>query len=140
MSTQEETVPKRRSSRGATAKSRSGAARRRAAEQQAAPAVGEARAEATTEAAVSRKAPVTVSKKERAQKEAPAKNRFLATERFDGIKRFSRETYAEIKKVNWPDQQTTRNLTIVVIAVSAALGILLGGIDFALLKIFEAMP
>lgn len=60
--------------------------------------------------------------------------------RFEPVKRFTRESMAEIRKVNWPDQETTRNLTVLVIAVSAALGIFLGGIDFVLLKIFEAMP
>lgn len=60
--------------------------------------------------------------------------------RFEPVSRFARESMAEIRKVNWPDQETTRNLTILVIAVSAALGIFLGGIDFVLLKIFEAMP
>jgi preprotein translocase subunit SecE len=46
---------------------------------------------------------------------------------------------AEIKKVSWPDQETTRNLTIVVIGVSVILGLLLGGIDYVLFQIFEAL-
>ncbi|MGB3328284.1 MAG: preprotein translocase subunit SecE, partial [Thermomicrobiales bacterium] len=60
--------------------------------------------------------------------------------RFEPVRTFARDSIAEIRKVNWPDQETTRNLTILVIAVSAVLGIFLGGIDFVLLKIFEAMP
>ncbi len=47
---------------------------------------------------------------------------------------------AEIRKVIWPDRETTRNLTLLVIAVSLVLGILLGGIDFVLFELFEAMP
>lgn len=92
--------------------------------------------------AAATKAPVAApaGRKVRVAKEQAPKKGLFATERFDGVKRMTRETYAEIKKVNWPDQQTTRNLTIVVIAVSVALGILLGGIDFVLLKIFEALP
>jgi preprotein translocase subunit SecE len=82
----------------------------------------------------------SATRKERGQKSAPAGRKVINTERFDGVRRFTRETVAEIKKVNWPDQQTTRNLTAVVIAVSAVLGVLLGGIDFILLKIFEALP
>jgi preprotein translocase subunit SecE len=51
-----------------------------------------------------------------------------------------RDTVAELRKVNWPDRETTRNLTVVVIAVSIVLGILLGGIDFVLQALFEALP
>ena len=54
------------------------------------------------------------------------------TERFRG---FVQDTMSEMKKINWPDQETTRNLTIVVIGISIALGILLGGIDFLLIKL-----
>ena len=138
MSTQEKTVPKRRSSRGSTAKG--GAARRSATAVADTNASGQITAEAGQKTVA--KAPVVapVGRKVRVTKEQAPKKGPFATERFDGVKRMTRETYAEIKKVNWPDQQTTRNLTIVVIAVSVALGVLLGGIDFVLLKIFEALP
>jgi preprotein translocase subunit SecE len=36
---------------------------------------------------------------------------------------------SEIAKVTWPTREETRNLTIVVIGISAAVGILLGAID-----------
>lgn len=139
MSTQEKTVPKRRSSRGSTAKG--SAARRSAPAATDTSASGPITAEAGRKTAVA-KAPATApaGRKVRIAKEQAPKKSLFATERFDGVKRMTRETYAEIKKVNWPDQQTTRNLTIVVIAVSVALGVLLGGIDFVLLKIFEALP
>ena len=39
---------------------------------------------------------------------------------------------SELKKVTWPTREETRNLTIVVIGISVALGIFLGGIDFIL--------
>jgi len=61
-------------------------------------------------------------------------------QRFDGIRKFIREALSEIQKVIWPDRDTTRNLTLVVIAVSVILGLLLGGIDFVLFKLFEALP
>jgi len=71
----------------------------------------------------------------------PARRRTLVnTERFEGIQRFIRETMAEIRKVIWPDRETTRNLTLVVIAVSVVLGIMLGGIDYVLFQLFEALP
>ncbi|MBA2754515.1 MAG: preprotein translocase subunit SecE [Chloroflexia bacterium] len=59
--------------------------------------------------------------------------------RTEGLRRLVADTRAEVRRVNWPDQETTRALTIVVIAISAALGILLGGIDFVLFELFEAL-
>src|SRR3954453_2580115 len=58
--------------------------------------------------------------------------------RMEGLQRTLRETRAEMAKITWPDQQTTRNLTIVVIGLSIVLGLFLGGIDYILLKILEA--
>jgi preprotein translocase SecE subunit len=46
---------------------------------------------------------------------------------------------SEIRKVNWPDQETARNLTFLVVGISVVLGLALGGIDFVLQKVFEAM-
>lgn len=61
------------------------------------------------------------------------------SERLNGVKRYITDTRAELRRVTWPDQITLRNLTIVVIAVSAVMGLLLGGIDFVLLRVFEAL-
>ena len=47
------------------------------------------------------------------------------------------DTYAELRKVTWPDKETTKNLTIVVIAISAALGAMLGAIDWVMQRLFE---
>lgn len=76
----------------------------------------------------------------RGEAEQPKRRTLIDTGRFDGVRRFSRDTWSEIKKVNWPDRETTRNLTLVVIAVSAVLGIMLGGIDFLLFQLFEILP
>ena len=43
---------------------------------------------------------------------------------------------AELKKVTWPDRETTKNLTLVVIGISAALGALLGGLDWVMQRFF----
>jgi preprotein translocase subunit SecE len=59
-----------------------------------------------------------------------------AAKRIDDLRESLQETIAEIKKVNWPDRDTTRNLTIVVIGMTVALGLLLGGIDFVLQTLF----
>ena len=52
--------------------------------------------------------------------------------------RFVREAYHELRyKVTWPTFQEARNMTLVVIALSAAIGILLGIVDVGLLKLFQ---
>lgn len=51
-----------------------------------------------------------------------------------------RDTISEIKKVTWPDSQTTRNLTIVVIAMAIVLGVLLGGIDALFIRVWDNIP
>lgn len=66
--------------------------------------------------------------------------RSILTERTGRIRGLYEDTRAEIKKISWPDRETTRNLTLVVIAVSIVLGIVLGGIDYVLFQIFEALP
>ena len=59
--------------------------------------------------------------------------------RIEGLKKSYHDTVAELKKVNWPDRETTKNLTIVVIGISIGLGLLLGGIDYVLQMIFQAV-
>ena len=56
------------------------------------------------------------------------------------IQSLVRETIAEIKKLSWPDQLTTRNLTILVIVMATLLGALLGGIDAIFVRVWEAIP
>lgn len=62
--------------------------------------------------------------------------RGAVSSRLDGIKRQWYDTVAELKKVTWPDKETTKNLTLVVIAISTALGALLGGLDWVLQQLF----
>ena len=59
--------------------------------------------------------------------------------RFAGVRKTVDDTIAELKKVNWPDRETTRNLTLLVIALSIVLGLLLGGVDFILQRVFQAI-
>ena len=42
--------------------------------------------------------------------------------RFKALQSLFRDTMAEIHKVSWPDQQTTRNLTLIVIGTAVVLG------------------
>ena len=58
-------------------------------------------------------------------------------ERREAIARGLRDTRSELRKVNWPSRQETINLTVVVVGLSAALGLLLGGIDLVLAEAFK---
>ena len=57
--------------------------------------------------------------------------------RLAGVERSFRETVAELKKVQWPDRMTTRNLTLVVIGMSASLAAILGLLDALLTRAVE---
>ena len=50
---------------------------------------------------------------------------------------FLREVRSELRKVAWPTQRETINLTIVVIALSIAVGLFLGGFDYAFQELFK---
>jgi preprotein translocase subunit SecE len=68
-----------------------------------------------------------------------AKQPSILATRLDATRKLFRDSWSEIQKVNWPDNETLRNLTIVVIGISTVLGLLLGGIDFLLEKLFQVM-
>lgn len=138
MSAEQQAGVKRRSSRAA----REGGRRRRRTRNTATPQV----AESTTAQAVATPAEQSEISKAEARRKAKAESAktrtkgggIISGERTEGIRRFIRETRAEINKVVWPDRETTRNLTLLVIALSVVLGILLGSLDFILFEIFEA--
>jgi preprotein translocase subunit SecE len=50
---------------------------------------------------------------------------------------FVRDVRSELRKVAWPSQRETVNLTAVVLAFSIAVGLLLGGIDFVFQELFR---
>jgi preprotein translocase subunit SecE len=49
---------------------------------------------------------------------------------FNKLITFLKEVSLEMKKVNWPTREQTIRYTLIVIAVSLALAIFLGGFDF----------
>ncbi len=73
------------------------------------------------------------------QPDQPETQKNAYASKLDQIKRQWQDTLAELKKVTWPDRETTKNLTIVVIAISAVLGVFLGGLDWILQQIFAAL-
>ncbi len=52
-------------------------------------------------------------------------------------KRFFGEIRAELSKVTWPGREQTTNLTLLVIAVSAVVGMILGAVDYLFQQLFE---
>jgi preprotein translocase SecE subunit len=60
-------------------------------------------------------------------------------ERREAITRGLRDTRSELRKVTWPTRQETTNLTLVVIALSIVLGVVLGGVDLAVSEAFRWM-
>ena len=49
---------------------------------------------------------------------------------------FVNESIAELKKVVWPDRGQIVKLTLVVLGVSIATGILIGGMDYLFTNLF----
>jgi preprotein translocase SecE subunit len=46
------------------------------------------------------------------------------------IRRFIDESWSELKKVSWPTRDQVRNLTVLVFAVSAVVGLFIAAWDF----------
>lgn len=70
------------------------------------------------------------------ERERPEAERNAYVSKLDQIKKQWFDTISELKKVTWPDRETTKNLTLVVIAISVALGAFLGGLDWVLQQLF----
>jgi preprotein translocase subunit SecE len=52
---------------------------------------------------------------------------------------FAKEAVEEVKKVTWPTREEIIRLTVSVMIISAVIGIFLGGLDFLLTKLLEAV-
>ncbi|HEX9988999.1 MAG TPA: preprotein translocase subunit SecE [Chloroflexia bacterium] len=70
----------------------------------------------------------------------PARDRAKPTEdngRLGKLRGNIRDILSELRKVTWPTREETRNLTIVVVGISATIGILLGGLDALLAFLYR---
>lgn len=56
---------------------------------------------------------------------------------FNKITTFLKEVQLEMKKVNWPSREETIKYTLMVIGVSVAVAIFLGGLDFIFTTLLE---
>ena len=59
-----------------------------------------------------------------------AKSRALAKKKSNPVTRYFRETYTELRKVNWPTRKEATRLTMIVIIVLIVMSALLGILDF----------
>ena len=50
---------------------------------------------------------------------------------------YLKKSHEELSKVSWPSKQTTINHTGIVIAISIAVAVFLGAIDYGLNKVLE---
>lgn len=48
----------------------------------------------------------------------------------DRIAEYLRDTRGELRKVSWPTRKQATNLTLIVLAVTAAMAAFLGAVDF----------
>jgi preprotein translocase subunit SecE len=60
-----------------------------------------------------------------------------AKKKENAVIKYLKETRVELKKVNWPSRQEATNLTLIVIAVTTFMALLLGTIDYVFAKLFE---
>ena len=51
--------------------------------------------------------------------------------------RYFSEAFAELRRVTWPSRQETVRLSIMVIAVAAAVGVILGVIDLGFSRLMD---
>ena len=58
---------------------------------------------------------------------------------FSKIAQFVREAKIELKKVNWPTRQQTINYTLLVVAMSVAVAIFLGGLDLGFSRMLQVL-
>lgn len=59
--------------------------------------------------------------------------------RGQGLVNLFRDLKSEIRKVNWPTPRQAANMTAVIVALSAALGVFLGAVDFAFQELFRLL-
>jgi preprotein translocase subunit SecE len=59
--------------------------------------------------------------------------------RLAALRQLAADVRAEVRKVTWPDRETTRKLTILVIGLSVALGVLLGAIDAVFVRLWNLL-
>ncbi len=55
------------------------------------------------------------------------------------IRRYFEESWSELKKVTWPTREQVRNLTVLVFAISAVMGVFIAAWDFIFTEVLRAV-
>ncbi|NLS79216.1 MAG: preprotein translocase subunit SecE [Chloroflexi bacterium] len=61
----------------------------------------------------------------------------MANQKENAIAKYLKETKAELQKVVWPSRQEVKNLTLIVLGVTAGMSVLLGVVDWLFTKLFS---
>jgi len=61
----------------------------------------------------------------------------VANQKENAIAKYLKETKAELQKVVWPSRQEVKNLTLIVLGVTAGMSVLLGVVDWLFTKLFS---
>ena len=64
-----------------------------------------------------------------------AKTRTAARKKINPVTRYFRETFTELRKVNWPTRKEATRLTMIVIIVLVVMSALLGFLDFVFARV-----
>lgn len=54
-------------------------------------------------------------------------------------RRYLEESYSELKKVTWPTREQVRNLTVLVFAISAVVGVFIAAWDWFFTEVLVAV-
>ena len=87
----------------------------------------------------SRRQPTASSAPSRARPRTASSGGGDDTSRVGRLRGNIRDIMAELRKVTWPTREETRNLTIVVIGISAVIGILLFLLDLVLTAMYNGL-
>ncbi len=94
-------------------------------------------AKAVTRERVERKAELSKPVRQESKRTVKGPPEWLVRLRKNTLIRFVLDSYYELRyKTTWPTFLEARNLTIVVILLSLAVGLILGGVDFGLFQVF----
>lgn len=64
-----------------------------------------------------------------------AKSKAAAKKRSNPVFRYFRETFVELRKVNWPSRQEATQLTVIVLIVVTLMSALLGFLDYVFTRL-----
>lgn len=79
-------------------------------------------------------APARASGKAQARDRAASRGKRLAR-----LRRLIADLRSEWRKITWPDRDTTRKLTMLVIGLAAVLGLILGAVDALFVRLWNLL-